>query len=194
MAEDEQNKNYEDSTKEELLDQAQDRGLQVATSAKKDEIIEALKEDDKARIGAAAATEDEPFASVTYVGPDGLVCDALLPYQDDQAALVNGQDYSAPVSVIRQVVLNGNFTPAGNDAKNLLDREHARSRAGRLRAQRLLAGPAAGGETPEQFDQRVGIETSDGAGIAGGREGALADVVPESPEFDPMEQFFNEEA
>lgn len=193
MAEGDQNKVYEDSTKDELLEQAQDRGLQVTGSARKDEIIEALKEDDKAKLGAVGATEDEPKAAVTYIGPDGRVCDILLPYQEDQAQLVNGQDYTAPVSVVRQLVLNGNFTPADSDAKRLLDREHARSNAGRLRAQRLLAGPAGSGETAEEFDQRVGIKRQDGAGVSG-TSGPAVDRVAEAPEFDPMAEFLNEEA
>lgn len=193
MAEDDKNQSYEERTKDELLAEAQDRGLSVASSARKDEVVAALAEDDKAKLGAAGATEDEPEASVTYIGPSGRVCDILLPYQEDQAQLVNGQDYTAPVSVIRQLVLNGNFTPADGDAQGLLDREHQRSKAGRLRAQRLLAGPAASGETAKQFDLRVGIEREEGAGVALAGDGSDRHAV-ESPEFDPMETFLDEEA
>jgi hypothetical protein len=184
---------YSEITKDELLKEATDRGLEVPSSAKKDEIIEALQKDDKEKIGAAAASDDEPEATVLYVGPSGLVCDALLPYQDDKAELDNGREYTAPVSVIRQVVLNGNFRPVDNSAKSLLDRERRRSNAGRLRAQRILAGGVASGETAAMYDQRVGIERDEKATTAASFRVERRGADELDPEFDPMAKFLDEE-
>lgn len=193
MPDDDKVETYEDRTKDDLLTEARDRGLDVASGAKKEEVIAALEEDDKAKLGTAAApSEDEPYGEVEYVGPDGLVCDVLLPYMQDRGDLQNGKTYSAPVSVIRQVVLNGNFVPYDGTADDLLHREERRSAAGQLRAQRLLASPVASGETAKQFDQRVGIANNT---VEEQRERvkSATDDLFEAPEYDPMAEFLAEE-
>lgn len=190
MPEDDKRDTYEERTKDDLLEEAKDRGIEVPSSANKPDVISALQEDDRARLNTAVASGDEPWASVEYVGPNGQVCDVLLPYMQDRGDLENGKEYSAPVSVIRQVVLNGNFEPADDAADNMLDREERRSRAGRLRAQRLMASPVASGETPEAFDARVGISRPEQERV--GRS-AVDDLPAESPEFDPMAEFYEEE-
>jgi hypothetical protein len=190
----EENQPYEERNKDDLLQEAQDRGIDdLSTSSRKDEVVKALREDDRAKLGAAGASDDEPTSCVKYVGPDGLIADALLPYQQDQAELENGKVYEAPVSVVRQLVLNANFQADDDIAENILEREKRRSEAGRLRAQRLLASPSASGETAEQFDQRVGISSDKNERAkAVGADRHLAKM--EAPEHDPMAEFLDEEA
>lgn len=172
--------NYNEMTKDELLNLAEERGLEVSESLKKEEIIQLHRVADE-RGEEAARAEGEPKASVEWIGPKDQVCDDLLPYQEERAALETGKTYEAPESVVRKLVLNGNFTPADERAEQILREETRSSRVGEMRARQLLAAPVSSVDSDAHaFARRVGI--ADRPDVV-----AQATVQPEATEFDPNE-------
>lgn len=181
-----EDKAYHERKKSELEELAQQRGLNPRSNLRKHELVHLLQEgDEKGDASVAEVAEvDEEFGTVTFVGGAGQICDDLLPYQEEQAALVPGEDYSCPASVLRKLVINSNFQPADDVAEEVYYQMRQESILGERRAKRLLAGPATTGESARAFDRRMGIASLSDAQLAD-LHGAA--VRPEVPEFDPVD-------
>jgi transcription termination factor Rho len=146
MSNEDRKQELQDVNKDRLQEIADKRGVEDASSMKKEDLVQELSKEEHAESSEVAEAVEEKV-QIEYVGdfdiwPPGVIAAFL---SDDQLSrqMTAGDQFEMPKSLSKGVLANANFKPAGSAAEKVQAELEAESRQATYDARAALAAPGS---------------------------------------------------